>query len=309
MKRRSSIALAATAITLTLLALFVTLGRNESAHRVAPGAIDVLGSGSSIALPFGRVSEGAWAGEPSTDARHPPTAKRIPVFVGGKAWRFESDRVGKESAANLYTRIARQPEDPTNMEAVADFAETMARCRLWQQRKRLRVIEPIHAKAGKQSMFAAHQEAIERDAPLCRGVSADAVTKNDQFLAQAADAGDPRARYLYASFTHLSWLADTKAIYGNPELLLQYKAKAFGYLQELANEGHLESLERLSMLYASAEQGGDRVLSWAYAAAAYKAQNDHQAQRDMLQRLNNLPEADRARALKEAEQIYARCCR
>jgi hypothetical protein len=311
MQLRSVFAFVTVGLSIAVLLLWLT-GGNAPASAVKRELSFVPSAGSPMASPFSVANQHVNS-EPYQTNEKPapvPLAKRIAVAPGSKSWRFEQDRIGKESAASLYARIAQRPDDPANYEAIADFAEVMLRCRL-RERREMRQHDAVRKNADRapeSASLAVSSTVSDRDDALCSGAPADAVTRSDQWLSEAAESGDPRARYLYSSLVNLAWLQNPQAVYKNPERLVDYKPKAFAYLGELAAQGHVESLERLSLLYMHPAFGDDRALSWAYAQAASKAENNHRAQAAMRKRLEGLPEADRARAVREAETIYARCC-
>jgi hypothetical protein len=267
------------------------------------GAV-LTATGSPAASPFARGA--ALPVEESPTALNSDRSllgKRVPISAGSKAWRFELSSATGETAAALYTRIV-ESHGTKDFEAIADFAEVMSRCRLVEQRKQL-----VTKAKGDPTALAAHIAAIERDLAACGGVPADAAIRSERWLEKAALAGDARAKYVYASVTHLTWFRDPQNISGHPEGFTQYKQRVFEYLDELAAQGHLDSVHRLGVLYFDSRFGNDPALGWAYAMAAFRAQNNHGWQTAMYQHLERLPQSDRAHAMKLAEDIYAKCCR
>lgn len=288
--------------------------RSGNATRPIVAQTDPTGLGSPEAIPFGsaegKANELAAPTAPGAD-RGRAAVSKVPIAPGSKAWRFERPVVGDVSAGTLYARLAQRDIDANNARDAAVFSEVMRRCR--HRAMEAKILQAERSQSTKATEFEKRQtelleRSIQETESLCSDAPPDAVARSDAWLTRAAELGDPVARYYYAS-GHLSWVGDVTAIYRNPERLAEYKPRALEYLNELASQGHFDSLMHLSSIYLSPMFGPDPALSWAYLYAAMRAQGDSTKQSRALRQLEAFPPEQRIRAEREAERIYEWCCR
>jgi hypothetical protein len=307
--RRLALVAAGVVLAAALAAWFLVRDRSNAARRAPVEGTGALGSGSSSASPFGTADAGA-ASQPGPRPA-PGVAGRVPVAPGAKAWRFEPPALGDASAGTLHARLAQRGVDAGSARDAATFAEVMNRCR--DRAADLKTLE--REKAGARSAseterraLAQLEESLRETQSLCGDVPAGAAAQSDAWLTRAAELGDPLARYYYASGWHLAWLGDPAVAEKDPQRLAAYRARAVQYLNELASQGHVDSLLRLSSLYLSAGAAEDAALAWANLHAATRAQGEAAALARLAEQLQAMPADQRARAEKEATRIFAACC-
>lgn len=285
--------------------------RSGEATRPIVAQTGATGLGLPEAVPFGtpegKANDLAAAGAD----RNRPAVGTVPIAPGSKAWRFERPVVGDVSAGILYARLAQRDIDANNARDAAVFSEVMRRCR--HRAMEAKILQAERSQSTKATEFEKRQtelleRSIQETESLCSDAPPDAAARSDAWLTRAAELGDPLARYYYAS-GHLSWVLNIDAIYRNPERLAEYKPRALEYLDELASQGHFDSMVLLSSMYLGPMYGPDPALSWAYWYAAVRAQGDSSRQSRALRQLESFPPDQQIRAQREAEKIYERCCR
>lgn len=225
---------------------------------------------------------------------------RTSVQPGSKAWRFDKQDYRDTTALTLYLRIASRGVDAATVPDVVRFADVMLRCREFDRSMRI---------AARTSAVAEPREVDPELERLCKDSPSDAATKSDEWLTAAAELEDLAARYMFANMEHLSWVGRPAEVYRNPQRLIDYKPKALAILNDLASQGHIDSLMKLSMVHMSRIYGDDPALSWAYAQAAMRASGNHAALHGLQKQLSMLSPADQTRAQRSSEEIYAICCR
>jgi hypothetical protein len=233
------------------------------------------------------------------------------VAPGSRAWRFDKPDIGTESAGSLYSRLAQRDIDMINAGDAARFAEVMRRCRHRSREQKL--LEHERARSAQGTDFEKRatellEESVREAESLCADAPALAAARSDEWLTRAAELGHPMARYYYAS-GRLGFPEDIGEVYKKPERLVEYKAKSLEYLQELALAGHYDSMVQLSSMFIGPMLGPDVVMSWAYIYAASLAAGDTEKQSRFLRQLESFSPEQRARAQREADRVFAACCR
>jgi hypothetical protein len=280
-------------------------GGGNKRGAVTVDSLSAMSVGHATATSSDQESAGSRVGS------NAPRAARVPIAPASKAWRFEGPTIGDASAGTLYTRLAQRDINQATARDAAVFAEVMRRCR--HRAKEQALLRTEESGATKANEFQRQQTDLLRQSirdtdALCGDAPEDAATRSDAWLTRAAELGDPVARYYFAA-GRLGWVDDVTEIYKNPERLAEYKPRALEYLQELARQGHYDSMMHLSTLYLSPVWGQDIALSWAYVFAAARSEGDTAKQARFLKQLESLPPDQRARAEREADRIYGLCCK
>lgn len=313
--RTKSFGVLAVAATVALVAWLTTREwRSGDATQPILAKAGKVRAGSTEAVPFGtaeRPASDVSARGAANAALGRAASNRVPIAPGSKAWRFEKPIVGDVSAGALYARLAQRDIDSNNAHDAAVFAEVMRRCRHRAMEAKLLQVERRQSKEAtefEKRQTELLERTIQETENLCSDAPSDAVARSDAWLTRAAELGDPVARYYFASGLHLSWVGDIAEIYKSPERLVEYKPRALEYLNELASQGHFDSLMHLSSIYLSPMYGPDPALSWAYLYAAVRAQGDSTKQSRVLRQLEAFSPEQRIRAERAAERIYEWCC-
>ena len=307
---RAIFIVAGSAVALGALIAWLLVPAVSSGPATLPSMAGAVGMGSPAASPFPRISAAPSAvAEPAPRTRLRAT-RRVPVAPGAKAWRFEPLPLGGASAGTLYARIAQRPNDPANAENVALFAEAVAQCRADRLRRQ---IETQRAQRVNASVAASpppvSDPASEARAALCIDLPADAAERSDGWLLDAAARGDPRAQFMVATGFYARWIDDPALLHREPQRLVEQRTRETELLEQLAGEGHYDSLRFLSQRYSDPLFGEDRALAWAYAMAAFKGANNFSAQTQLIEQLSALSPLERQRAERESNRIFNRCCR
>jgi TPR repeat protein len=166
-----------------------------------------------------------------------------------------------------------------------------------------------YQKAGISSASVLSQ--IENTLNECIGITKEQLSDEGKWLEMAADKGLLEAQLLYS--------ADPEPVVGNasdmirdPGAVQRYKNKALGYLQQLAANGNINAIQRLSSVYADGilvKQ--DKVLAYAYAAAAERAMpapQELQSEHFLESMKQQIPVDQQEYADQAANKIYVKCC-
>lgn len=113
--------------------------------------------------------------------------------------------------------------------------------------------------------------------PDCRGVSAQDISDSMRYLKRAAEGGDDRAVYQYASGLPLAYM-DQADLIKHPEAVLEWRADSMRYLASAIESGSTDALLAVSRAYEQGTLGEqDPVLAYQYALAwrqiAFSADN------------------------------------
>jgi hypothetical protein len=306
---RAALVAAGVVVVAAAAAWFVVRGQADKVGQPPATGAGSLGAGSSAAAPFGTV-----AGDAATQLGARPTtavAGRVPVAQGAKAWRFAPPALGELSAGTMHARLAQAGVNAGSARDAAVFAEAMNRCRDRAAELGALAGEKAATRSASESerrALAQREESLRETQLLCGDVPAGAAAQSDAWLTRAAELGDPLARYYFASGWHLDWLGNPALAEKEPQKVAAYRTRAVQYLDELAAQGHVDSLLRLSSLYLSPGSAEDAALAWSYLQAATRAQGDAAALARLAEQLQSMPAEQRGRAEREAARIFAACC-
>ena len=103
--------------------------------------------------------------------------------------------------------------------------------------------------------------------PDCRGVSEKDMSDSTRYLKRAAEAGDDRAVYQYASGVPLAYMNQADLI-KHPETVLEWRADSMRYLTSAIESGSTDALLALSRAYEQGTLGEQNpVLAYQFALA------------------------------------------
>jgi hypothetical protein len=153
---------------------------------------------------------------------------------------------------------------------------------------------------------------IGSNAPDCVGVPEQEMAGSMRYLKRAAELGDDRAIFQYASGVPLNYM-DRQELIAHPEVILQWREDSRRMLLTASESGSTDAMLALSNAYEYGRLGvKDPVLAYQYMLAWRQlAMRSESAEADaMPNRLGaHLAPQEVARGQQGAAELIARCCR
>jgi len=224
------------------------------------------------------------------------------------AWRFEH----ATSLASVRAVFEHMKASARHSAAeVAQLVEALDYCeRSWRPLRNALASERVRLEHGEGASLDldAATGAVAQGDPVCEDIPDEIYREQDDWLSEAAAAGDEKAQFLYASGRLHLW-RDQINLMRWPEEVLVYKERARGYLEALARRGHEDSLLALADSYDSGTLTDmNAELAFVYRYAVTRAQGDPDADARARSLLQGLPPERREESLRLATSLYRDCC-
>ena len=138
-------------------------------------------------------------------------------------------------------------------------------CRMQSKLAELKAAQQNQAAEGKADKPV--HASDDSTGPDCRGVSTQDMSDSMRYLKRAAEAGDDRAVYQYASGLPLAYM-DQADLIKHPEAVLEWRADSLRYLTGAIESGSTDALVAVSRAYEQGTLGEQNpVLAYQYALA------------------------------------------
>ena len=234
--------------------------------------------------------------------------RKLNISPHSSVWRFESI-APQASVRAVFERMkgssAHSATDVTQLVETLDYCE-----RGWRPLRNELVFERERIERGEASSMdlAAMADAVAQGNSACQDIPEEAYRLQDDWLTEAAAAGDEKAQFLYASGRLHLW-RDQINLMRWPEEVMVYKTQARAYLESLARQGHEDSLLALADSY----EGGtltemDPMQAFIYRSAATRAQRGPDADGKLHELWIKLPPERREEASRLANSLFQDCC-
>jgi hypothetical protein len=203
-------------------------------------------------------------GTPATSPRLSSTAAAAPIAASRHKTPYEPLPPGPVREYLPGLLVAANAKSATAEENWRAFTALNA-CRAQDKLAELRAAQQNPAAAGKADKPV--QASGDSGVPDCRGVSKEDVADSMRYLKRAAEGGDDRAVYQYASGLPLMYM-DQADLIKHPEAVLEWRADSIRYLNNAIGSGSTEALIALSRAYQQGTLGEQNpVLAYQYMLA------------------------------------------
>jgi TPR repeat protein len=163
---------------------------------------------------------------------------------------------------------------------------------------------------------AAREKAGDKEAPPapppgpdCAGVSEKDWADSMKYLKRAAEMGDERAIYQYASGLPFAY-SDEQELFMHPEAVMEWRQDSSRLLIGAAESGSLDAILSLSDAYETGRLGEKNpLLAYQYMLAAREATGSATFDTNANRLASQLTPEQIANAQEGARSLIARCCR
>lgn len=181
----------------------------------------------------------------------------------------------------------------------------------WKAFEALNACHALQVQIDASGDVRKQPQAPKPNGPDCGGVPEKDITESMRYLKRAAERGDDRAVYQYATGLPLAYM-DRADLINHPQAVLEWRTDSMRYLNNAIDSGSTDAMFAMSRAYELGTLGSkDPVLAYQYVLEwrqlAFSADNSGvDAYPNQL--AAGLSPDELARAQQGAQALIARCC-